>query len=147
MSLPALLKSLLLQTRPRAVARLSIGEQVRANQAYAVEYWQAAKTMSNEYCAALDMSKKDIEDLEHFSRYLVVSTRHGEIQLVPKNTCGCPYGDTWVEMLQARLPRETLSGIGGGTTFFSILPEHLHEAVLEAIRNQNVDIRQGRIRP
>lgn len=128
-------------------AFMSIGDRVRMAKSVAVECWRIVKQRSAEYAAALAMSERDIDDLEHLKGIVVVRTAKGEIFLVPKNTCGCPYGDTWHHLLQARSLNCPAIGIGGGTTFIAVLNPKIHGMVMEAIRLGQTEIREGYIWP
>lgn len=128
-------------------AFMTIGDRVRMAKSVAVECWRIVKQRSAEYAAALAMCERDIDDLEHLKGIVVVRTAKGEIFLTPKNTCGCPYGDTWHHLLQARSPNRPSIGIGGGTTFIAALNPEIHGLVMKAIRLGQTEVRQGQIWP
>ncbi len=139
MALPALIRRMLPTATgtvvDTATINPSVGEQLRSAQGQVERLWRLAVLRSAEYAQALDMTARDIDSLSHLEGAVVVSTETEEMLLVPKNTCGSPYGDTWRTLLQPRDRHRMLNGIGGGTTYFTILRPETHEAVLKAIRS------------
>lgn len=125
----------------------SVGDRIRVAQNMAIQCWELVKQRSREYAVALDMNDEQIKQLEHFKAIVVVHTEKGEVFLVPKNTCGCYYGDTWRCLLQARLPNGNPNGIGGGTAFIYAFDAEMNKGVMEAIRLGQTEIRQGSIWP
>ncbi len=128
----------------------SIGDKIRAAASESVQDWAYVKKVSDDYCRALDMKGKgkEIKNMEDLDLCIAVKLPSGmEIFLVPKNTCGCPYGDGWVYLLQARYRDRNIPGIGAGTTFIAALPSELHQEVLDAIKDGHTEIRKIHIWP
>jgi hypothetical protein len=131
-----------------AVAEPTIGERVRVGEQLAQEAWRQVVIASKAYCQALDLTEKDLEAMEHHQAHVVVMlVDDRQVNLVPKRTCGAPYGDTWVMLLQARLEGAEVKGIGGGTTFITALSADDHQQVVQAIARRATRIAKGRIWP
>ena len=126
----------------------SIGDQIRSAKDTTIQVWEYAKHASVDYCKALNMRLSDIASLEDLDRYVSVILSNGvEIMLVPKNTCGCPYGGSWEHLLQPRISNGELPNTGGGTTYIAILPPEVNQEIIKAIQTGNVEVRKGNIWP
>lgn len=124
----------------------SIGDMIRSAKNTTVQAWQYVKMASEMYRKALDMSSRDIESLEDLEGYVEVSLNNGQIvQLIPKNTCGCPYGGSWECLLQPRIPNGNLPNFGGGTTYITALPLEINDEIVKAIKAGRATIQQGYI--
>lgn len=154
----------------------SIGDQIRFAEKKTIQAWHYVKDASSQYCQALNMSSNDIETLEDLNGYVSVllfnkqtiqqlpeniggniesdnqtvvleSYSFTEVRLIPKNTCGAPYGGGWEHLLQPRLPNGELPGFGGGTSYIAGLPPEINNEIIKAIKAGRVTIKKGRIWP
>jgi len=153
MNLPVLFKEFALPGREvinRNVEEkaVSIGDRIRFAKDMSIEIWKYANLSSVQYCRALKMTKAEIDTLEHLQGYLsVILFDRLEIMLIPKNTCGCPYGAGWEYLMQPRISNITLPSVGLGTSFVAVLPPEVNEEVITAIKNGKTEIKEGRIWP
>lgn len=135
-------------TVAEVIGSYSIGEQIRFAKNMSIKVWEYARCSSVKYCKALDMACSDIESLEDLQGYVSVTLFNGqEVLLIPKNTCGCPYGANWEHLLQPRISDGELPNIGGGTSYVAVLPPEINQEIIKAIQMGNVVIKNGRIWP
>lgn len=126
----------------------TIGDRIRQGDELARKAWCFTVIASNAYREALDLSNEDLETMEHLDAYVVVTLPDNrQVYLVPTHTCGAPYGATWTNLIQARLPGVNMPGIGGGTTFIAALSAEDQKLVCEAINRGNTRIAKGRVWP
>jgi hypothetical protein len=112
----------------------TIRDQIRSKRREEITQWDETVKDSREFCRLLGLSDPDLEDLDDLDSGICVPTNYGYVWLLPKNTCGAPYGATWTLLLQARPAYREIVGVGGGTTFIATLESYEREEVLEAIR-------------
>ena len=128
--------------------KVTIGDRVRRGAWLTQEAWQQVLAASNQYQEALDLKENDLEVMDaNDAVVLVTLPENRRVYLVAKNTCGAPYGGTWVTILQPRLQGTDMPGIGGGTTFISALSTEDHRLVLQAIKDGHTEFVRKRIWP
>jgi hypothetical protein len=124
-----------------------IADQIKPAMNESVGYWNTVNSYSTEYAEALHINAQQIQQMEELESIVVVNSPKGIINLIAKNTCGAPYGDTWRYLLQARPANLKITGVGGGTTFISALDSKDHEMVLAAIKEGKYKLKKGHLWP
>jgi hypothetical protein len=130
--------------------KVSVGDQIRMSQEKALSNWRLTKLRSSEYANALNMTAKEIKNLESLgSHVVVILNSNKEISIISKNTCGADYDDTWYQLLQVRTRNSRLNFLtfGGGTSRIDVVEDDSHFMILDAIKKGSTRIQTGSIWP
>ena len=132
----------------RTTPVFSIGDQVRFAKGKTIQAWHYVSEASKLYSRALGMTSADIESLEDLGGFISVTLAPDkEVQLIPKSTCGCPYGGTWEYLLQPRIENGELPHFGGGTTYIAALPPEINDEIIAAIKAGRATVKKGSFWP
>lgn len=124
---------------------------LQGNKRVEKEQFRIAKQQSTDYAGVLKLSGNDLEMMERQNIVVLIElTGVGSVKIFVKNICtpsndGSPsFGpDTegWRDLLQARVENVEQYSAGGGTSYFTTVPQDIHNKLLNALANEEYDLR------